>query len=724
MKYDATPDASGYYKVKIYLFKYNKNDGISYDNYDVFVKYNVIQSNPSWKASISNSVLSIAFASQLPKNDETVGNYVSGYETSLLGKTSFENILDTSYNNGFTVIQFIVSNGLPATYDLVKYFYKHTDLGFYPQYPGIAGTNKYHSNPVIYADDFYKMQLYTQPSLTTDDFIYEQALKSTSPVSGVYADMNSIAFSAISGVTAEEFLYDTTTYELSTNPSLSSEPMKWFRKYDLSGDYTLVSELSSGIDLGGATLPPSSYIYHAKEELFTKHNNAYYPILDAAVSKDAVFDFFTLSSITTTAAYTYSTAIKNGNDVYYIPYNASDLLCCNTSSFTNVSSMPVCANGISYNKFLGAAIITSGSDKSIVFASEHITGGLIKNVIGTTTFQYIPFISPEGDSLSTESFTFGGITSITDTKIALTNGYNQILETDYNLGKMTYATLSTYSGSEVFVINYAYLNYGQTFNTVLKYNDSLLILCPHTSIYGLPASIGILDIYNDSFEPIAISSYTGTDSAEYLYSDVEKFGDNTVIFSPFNATNILKIVNIDSPDRIITTIPLSSSTYNFAATNNAANFNKVTNVNEVPLLTPFNSTYIVELDLVNNVPLKYAELESNAEYSDALALDSTSVLLVPYYNRAATIWTDNNLSYGLFELDNNYTIKVYYKSTDAGVVDNFYFIGINDTENTSATVLSQDGVSTSFIYNYRGIEKVYNITLINKQKKQFMIERT
>lgn len=313
-----------FYSVNIYLFKYNVNDGLSYKLYTVPIKYDMV-ANSTWKATISNSILSVAFMSQNPLNTTYIGNYVSSYETTsgiaTAGKTQFESILPTTYLNGFTVIQFNIIEDLPTTHDVVKYFYKHTELGYYPQYYGIIGKNNFYSNPVIKSAPYYNLQLFIQPSNVSTDFIYEQTFNASPTISSIYTDMNSIAFSAVSAYDATTFLYTTSAYKLSSNPSLSSEPMKWFRKYDLSGDYTLINTLSTGIDLSVKTLSPSSYIYHGNEAIISGANTYYPSLSNAPGTNENSYGLLELDENYTIRVYFSSTDGNNIDKLYFIGVN-------------------------------------------------------------------------------------------------------------------------------------------------------------------------------------------------------------------------------------------------------------------------------------------------------------------------------------------------------------------------------------------------------------------
>jgi len=267
--------------VSVYVFKYNKIDGLDYRLYSVPVQYDIV-TNSEWKATVSNSMLSVAFMSQNPIITDTIGNYVSGTvaSTNTLsgGQTSFSNILPTSYLNGITVIQFNIANGLPLTYNTVKYFYKQTDLGFYPQYYGPAGKNNFYANPVINTTPYYNLQLYISPAnIVSKDSIYEQTFNNSPTISSIYTDMLAIDASLISSLNSTDFLYTTASYPFSSS-SLSSDPMKWFRKFDLSGTYPLSSQIvSTGVDLSLTTLSPSSYLYNNDELTFTQYNSSFFP---------------------------------------------------------------------------------------------------------------------------------------------------------------------------------------------------------------------------------------------------------------------------------------------------------------------------------------------------------------------------------------------------------------------------------------------------------------
>lgn len=728
MEYSSSISQSDYYNIYFLIFKYNKNDGLKYSTYEVPVKYNILQEDPSWCATISDSILSIAFMSSLPKNDVLIGNYISGYEVGIGGKASFNTILETSFLNGFTVVQFNVENNLPISYDNIKYFYKHTDLGFYPQYPGVVGKNKIYMNPEIYSDSFYRLQLYMESNLGNDDFIYEQTFKDTIPVSGIYADMNTVAFSAISAYTPETFLYTTSAYELSTNPSLSSEPMKWFRKYDLSGNYTEIDELSAGIDLSGNTLLPSSYIYHSKEENFLRYNNEYYPRLDTAASKDSLFDYYTLSSITSGNSYTYSTVIKNGNNIYYIPYNETNLLSGTLSSFSSVTSIPVNDGINSYNKFLNGTILTSGSSDRLYMASEHISGGIVSFNITDSIFNLTPFLSSDGiTNLSGESFTFGGIIPISGNTIALTNGYVETsaydLSADFNFNKIMFATLSSVNDTDVFVVDTVTISGSQTFNNGIIY-DNKLIISPHTVTTSSDNPvIGIINLENMSYNSIDISTYIDSDLNSYLYSDIAIDNNDNIILSPYNSNSIIIINDMNTTNPVLRSVSLSSDIYDYSSASRNENYNKVTVLdNNQIIFIPYSSRYIIELDIQSDSLLEYANIQLDTIFSDAIQLDNTSILLVPYYTIGGTVWTDNDLSYGILELDQNYPIKVYYRS-DGVNITGLYFLGINDLVNTSASQITQDGANIIFEYNFAGIIKSYRITLISKSNKQFIIER-
>ena len=311
--------------VSTYIFKYNKIDGLSYKLYAVPVKYAVVPSS-KWKATVSNSILSIAFMSQNPLVTDTIGNYVTGTVTSndalSGGQTTFEAILPTSYLNGITVIQFDIAKTLPIVYDNVKYFYKQTDLGFYPQYYGLKGKNNFYANPVINSAPYYNLQLYINPAnISAKDFIYEQTFNNSMAISSIYTDMLSIAVSAISGVNTTDFLYTTATYQLSSNPALSSEPMKWFRKFDLSGNYPLTSPtVSTGVDLSLETLAPSSYLYNNEESTFTQYNSAFFPTILQTNTSDNAYGLFELDkNYTIKVTYNASdSAVDSINTIYFL----------------------------------------------------------------------------------------------------------------------------------------------------------------------------------------------------------------------------------------------------------------------------------------------------------------------------------------------------------------------------------------------------------------------
>ena len=288
----------GNYIVNIYLFKYNEIKGLSYKLYYVPVIHNTVF-NTEWKATVSDSILSIAFMSENPLVTDVIGNYISGTvpssNTLSGGQTQFESILPTAYLNGITVIQFNIATDLPIVYNTVKYFYKHTDLGFYPQYYGPNGINNFYANPEINTAAYYNLQLYITPSNGLNDFIYEQTFSNNMALSGIYTDMLNISAPLISDLDATHFLYTSTTYPLSANPSLSSEPMKWFRKFDLSGNYPLSNPaLSSGVDLSLTTLSPSSYLYHNDESTFSGYNSAFFPQLSAQNVIDTTYGLLVL----------------------------------------------------------------------------------------------------------------------------------------------------------------------------------------------------------------------------------------------------------------------------------------------------------------------------------------------------------------------------------------------------------------------------------------------
>lgn len=706
-------NSDGYYTMTIYLFRYNKKDGLSFNLYKVPIKYLVLNSTNLYKATISNDLLSIAFVSALPNASDTIGNYISGLENGIGGKTRYENILETSYNNGFTLIQFKISDDLPITYDSVKYFYKHTDLGFYPQYPGILGKNKIFNNPEIKNDSFYRLQLYVGSSKATTDFIYEQTFNA---VSGIYDDFNSCYTSSTSSYTdIEQFLYSTSAHVLSTDNTKYSEPMKWFRKFDLSGNYLDMNELSAGIELSGSTLEPSSYIYHTKEEDFINYNNSFYPQLDTAAAKNTVFDFFTLSSININLDNTYTTAIKHNNEIFYIPYNDSNMLSSNITSFTNTISVPI-STDISYNKFLAATNITSGNIDNLLLVSESITGGLLLNNYGTST-SLISAVDISGNYLSGDVFNFNSVTPITEQKVAFTTNSNII-----SSNNIAYATLSTYNTEEVFVIENISLSGSdtQSFNkSVLK--DNLLILCPDTNSISGNVYLGLLNIIDNTYTTLNLSEYVGNYSNNnHLYNDIKVIND-IVILAPYNARNIITIKNIEQSVPIITSIPLTTSVYDYVSPYDSS-FSNILNVNENAILTPFASRYILQLDLTNNTLLEYAKLNTSTLYNSSIVIDDLSILLTPYNNSGATIWIDNDLSYGLLELDENYIIKIFYRNS-AGIVTDIYFNRINDTVNTGNKILNNSITSLVCDYNYNGTIKSYNIELVDLQRKQFIIER-
>jgi len=291
------------YSLKLYIFKYNKTAGLSYRFYSVPIKYNVYGSD-AFKVTCSNSLLSIAYSSELPKGTDNISNYVSGYETTQGGKTSFENVIDTSYLNGIGIIQFKLDNELPLTYDNVKYFCKHTDCGFFPQYPGLNGINYFYRNNVIKNNSFYRIQLYVVPSSPVD-FIYEQTfLDTVPPVSGAYEDMLSIDPAIISPIyddiylqaNRERYIYDSESYPTST-ADLSTYPYKWFRKYDLSGSDLSIFSTSAGYDLSNTRLTPSAYNYHSKEEAYSNLLSAtYFPQLSAIGINEDQYCLFELDA--------------------------------------------------------------------------------------------------------------------------------------------------------------------------------------------------------------------------------------------------------------------------------------------------------------------------------------------------------------------------------------------------------------------------------------------
>lgn len=292
---------SNEFVAKFYIFKYNKQEGLVYKFYSVPLKYSAYSSD-SWKCTSSNSILSLAYVCELPKGTVNISNFVSGYETGVGGKTSFDNILDNTYDNGIGVIQFLIEDVLPLTYDSIKYFCRHTDCGFYPQYPGLSGINYFYKNPIISSDSFYRVQLFTQPSIA-GDFIYEQSYLDTNlPISGAYQDLLSIESSAISAVyddiyseeDRQNYIYDTQSYPMSTAES-SSYPFKWFRKYDLSGNSISYNDTLSGVNLSETRLPPSSYFYHYKEESYSDSlSSTYYPSLSASNIEENQYALFEL----------------------------------------------------------------------------------------------------------------------------------------------------------------------------------------------------------------------------------------------------------------------------------------------------------------------------------------------------------------------------------------------------------------------------------------------
>lgn len=392
--------------IAVRILKYNKRDGITIpSDYIVPVDYSPVETDISkWKCTTSNNILTIAYVSKNIELDAYVGNYVCGYTNNIVGRVQFGDIDDINSKDGFedgiTVIRFDVSDGLPDFFKDVRYFYKHTDLGFYPQYHGQIGKNTFYSNPVIKDDISYNLQLFLKPNVVAYDMVYEQAF-STYPYAGgnmavsalssdnIEYDMNRIEYSELvaagyappSELSAREaYLYSTSAFTLS-DTSLSSEWFKWFKKYDLSGDINSLESLSAGVSLSADdinTLPPSAYVYHSAEQYYMKSLNKQYPT--STVSSNlgtnlVVYGF--IDSIAKSQTDACKVAVESGNEIYYVPYNESVMKKASINDLTNTTDIPINVDGTNYNEFIASTKFMSGTTECVAMVSNSLSNSII-----------------------------------------------------------------------------------------------------------------------------------------------------------------------------------------------------------------------------------------------------------------------------------------------------------------------------------------------------------
>lgn len=235
--------------VNLAIFKYNNIEGLVSKFYTIPVKYaEFIEGTPlhyKWVAAASENKLSVAFMSLLPTNNPILANYVSSPSNHTNGgKAYLDDIKDTLYSNTITLIEFDISNRytLPNKETSVKYIMKNSDLGYYPQYTDVEfGINKFWDNPIISNETFYKLQLYTIPTVYSVDQVYEQ-YNNTNYSDNAISELSAVGF----GGTLDEYIYLTSSIISGDNTTI---PMKWFRKYDLFNNV----DINTGVNLSATT---------------------------------------------------------------------------------------------------------------------------------------------------------------------------------------------------------------------------------------------------------------------------------------------------------------------------------------------------------------------------------------------------------------------------------------------------------------------------------------
>lgn len=318
--------------VNLAIFKYNITEGLASKFYTIPVKYaeftDGTELHYKWVAAASENKLSVGFMSLLPTNNPVLANYVSSPTNHTNGgKTYLDDIKDTLYSNTITLIDFDISNRytLPNKETSVKYVMKNSDLGYYPQYTDVEfGINKFWENSIISNETFYKLQLYTIPTVYSIDQVYEQ-YNNTNYTDNAISELASVGFTG----TLDEYIYLTSSIISGDNTTI---PMKWFRKYDLLNGVSL----ETGVNLSATTLTGDSLSAYAFKTTMDADTN-YYPINTEAISSRLAYSYMELDQdMTISVRYT----LDNDNNVETLIFR-----CLNAISPLNTHDYIITDNG-------------------------------------------------------------------------------------------------------------------------------------------------------------------------------------------------------------------------------------------------------------------------------------------------------------------------------------------------------------------------------------------
>lgn len=162
-------------------------------NYNNLFKWN----HNGWRLENTNSILSIVFESNvIPKDEDVVRNLPqSTGDSSQFGSTTYDQMIRENnqvnlYQNGFTTIDYELNDLVTPTsvtqYD-VSYFYKNSDVSYYPLYSGVNGYTSFDNN-AFQLESSFNIQFFGQPINTSKDkYVYEGVIEPITDLSSYHA---------------------------------------------------------------------------------------------------------------------------------------------------------------------------------------------------------------------------------------------------------------------------------------------------------------------------------------------------------------------------------------------------------------------------------------------------------------------------------------------------------------------------------------------------------